>query len=148
LARHRRPVAALIAAVVLDGRPDAAERLDTEDLLTAGGTVTLAYDPGISGEVSEDGDVTQEPWPALFTATARDHAGAEIGGGAGDSIAEALLRLQRTPDRASYDDQAAYEPHGYCRRERTYGRKMSFDGEKGRKAIKPLLRSCRGLMAI
>src|SRR5207247_10183562 len=92
LARHRRPVAALIAAVVLDGRPDAAERLDTEDLLTAGGTVTLAYDPGISGEVSEDGDVTQEPWPALFTATARDHAGAEIGGGAGDSIAEALLR--------------------------------------------------------
>jgi hypothetical protein len=32
-----------------------------------------------------------------------------IGGGAGDSIAEALLRLQRTPARAPYDGLAAYD---------------------------------------
>ncbi len=37
LARHRRPVAALVAAVVLDGRPDSGERLDIEDLLADGG---------------------------------------------------------------------------------------------------------------
>src|SRR5437868_1191702 len=69
LARYRRPVAALIAAVVLDGRPDAGERLNVETLLTGGGTVTLAYEPGISGATNEAGDVTQEPWPPCFTAT-------------------------------------------------------------------------------
>ncbi len=110
LARHRRPVAALIAAALLDGRPDAGERLDVETLLTGGGTVTLAYDPGISGATNEDGDVTQEPWPELFTATARDHTDTQIGSGSGDSVAEALLRLQRTPapDPADYASEPPF----------------------------------------
>jgi len=110
LARHRHPAAALIAAVVLDGRPDAGERLDVETLLTGGGTVILAYEPGISGATNQAGDVTQEPWPALFTATACDHTDTQIGSGSGDSIAEALLRLHRTPaaDPATYPSEPPF----------------------------------------
>ncbi len=65
--------------------------------------------PAFQRCVDDDGYVTQEPWPALFTTTALDHEGTVIGGEAGDSTAEALLRLQRTPARAPYDGLAAYD---------------------------------------
>lgn len=105
LARHRRPVAALIAAIVLADRPNAVDRLTRltiEELLEEGGTVELSHYPGGSGAVDEDGDVIYPPEDPAFVATAKDHAGTVIGDGVGDTVAEALLRLHRsgTPDIA------------------------------------------------
>lgn len=96
LTRHRRPVAALVSAAVLSGRPTGPDRASAEDLLQDGGTITLAWDPGEGGRVA-DGEVIQDPEPSGYTATARDHAGAEIAHGAGESPVEALLGLWRAP---------------------------------------------------
>lgn len=105
LSRHRRPVAAVIAAIVLANRPNAVDRitrLTIEELLEEGGTVELSHYPGFGGSMDEHGDVVQEPEEPVFVATAKDHAGTVIGEGSGDTIAEALLRLHRTgtPDFA------------------------------------------------
>ena len=105
LARHRRPVAALIAAIVLADRPNAVDRLtrlSIEELLEAGGTVELSHYPGFGGSMDEYGDVIHPPEDPAFIATAKDHAGAVLGEGSGDTVAEALLRLHRngTPDYA------------------------------------------------
>lgn len=61
LARHRQPVAAVIAASILEGMPADGERIDVQSLLEAGGKVTLEYDPGESGSVDSHGDVLYPP---------------------------------------------------------------------------------------
>ncbi|MER6946128.1 hypothetical protein ABT294_19055 [Nonomuraea sp. NPDC000554] len=89
LTRHRRPVAALVAAVQL-AHPIASERGPAaETLLYDGHTIVLAFDPGHTGQPAEP----------VFTATARDGDGAETAFGAGGSIGEALLSL--SPSRRS-----------------------------------------------
>jgi prevent-host-death family protein len=95
LTRHRRPVAAVVSAVVVDGRQPFGERLDVEKVLRDGATVTLEFDPGVEGWADKDGEVVEVPEPPFYSAVARDHTGAEIGRGAGDTVAEALLRLAR-----------------------------------------------------
>ncbi|MEV7012034.1 hypothetical protein [Streptosporangium sp. NPDC051022] len=94
LTRHRTPVAALIDARRLAARPAPADRLAVEDLLRQGCEVTLSFDPGQDGWVSEDGDVLDEPYDPFYVAIARDHQGAEVATGYGDSVAEALLCLR------------------------------------------------------
>jgi hypothetical protein len=95
LARHRQPVAAVIAASVLDGMPADGERIDVQALLEEGGKVTLEYDPGESGVVDDQGDELYPPVPGGFTAAAVDWQGGEIGYGGGDTLAEALLHIHR-----------------------------------------------------
>ena len=81
LRRHSTAVAALMSAA-----PD--ERLNAEELLRAGATLTLKHDPG------EDGGAGR---PDTFRAVAVDPSGAHIGAGTGTSIAHALTRLHRPP---------------------------------------------------
>lgn len=76
LARHRRPVAALVAARRLLARP-AARRQVAEALLSEGHTITLAGGP-VGG----------------VTAIARDRDGGVRATGAGDTVAEALRSLE------------------------------------------------------
>ncbi|MET0493459.1 MAG: type II toxin-antitoxin system prevent-host-death family antitoxin [Actinoplanes sp.] len=90
LRRHSTAVAALMSAA-----PD--ERLNVEELLRAGATLTLEHDPGDPGDASEDNDVGRPPPPKTFRATAVDPSGAHIGAGVGTSVADALARLRRTP---------------------------------------------------
>ncbi|MFF2619700.1 type II toxin-antitoxin system Phd/YefM family antitoxin [Kitasatospora sp. NPDC058046] len=97
LTRHRRPVAALVAAIDSVDQPDGGERIDVESFLQGGGTVQISSDPGRSGAVNEDGSVTQDPVEECFIVTAHDHTGTKIGYGAGHSVAEAMLRLHRPP---------------------------------------------------
>jgi hypothetical protein len=99
LARHRQPVAAVIAAAILDEMPDDAERIDVQAFLEDGGKVTLEYWPGQDGHVTEGGDV-DPPEPGGFVAAAVDWQGAEVGHGGGDTLAEALLRVRRIPPRS------------------------------------------------
>ncbi len=115
LTRHRRPVAAVIAAIVLANRPNAVDRLgrlSIEELLEAGGRVVLSHYPGDSGAVDEEGDLIREPEAPGFVATAEDHAGAVLGEGFGDTVGEALLRLHRTgtPDYAVPSSWYSSEP--------------------------------------
>lgn len=97
LTRHRKPVAAVVSAVVVDGRPPADRRLDLEKVLREGGHVMLEFDPGEPGSMDEDGEVLWPPEPGGFTAVARDRDGQRIGFGGGDTAAEALLRLACPP---------------------------------------------------
>jgi hypothetical protein len=106
LARHRQPVAAVIAAKVLEYAPVGGERVDVQALLLDGGKVTLEYDPGESGTMSEDGDVLDPPVPGGFAVTAVDWQGAEVGWGGGDTLAEALLHVRRRPPRPAGQDGA------------------------------------------
>ncbi|RAS57838.1 hypothetical protein C8D87_12121 [Lentzea atacamensis] len=108
LARYNKPVAALISAVLLEDRPDVGERLDAVELLRNGATITLDFDPGETGSINEHGDVYVEPYPATFSAVVRDHAGAEIASGGGDSITEALLRLRRVSPSAPNADEPPF----------------------------------------
>ncbi|MFJ4674185.1 type II toxin-antitoxin system prevent-host-death family antitoxin [Kitasatospora purpeofusca] len=98
LTRHRRPVAAVIPATTLVGLPPEGERIDVDRLLQDGGTITLSYDPGCEGFTFEDGSFN-EPEPARYIATATDPDGSPAGIGEGDTAAEAVLRLWRTPNR-------------------------------------------------
>ena len=100
LARHHQPVAAVLAARILEDMPADGERIDVQTLLEEGGKVTLEYDPGESGTMDSRGDVLDPPVPGGFTATAVDWQGTEIGYGGGDTPAEALLRIHRRPARA------------------------------------------------
>lgn len=95
LARHRQPVAAVIAASILKGVPGDGERIDITSLLEQGGKVTLEYDPGEPGSVDDHGDVLYPPVPGGFVVTVLDWHGAEIGSGGGDTLAEALLHVHR-----------------------------------------------------
>ncbi|MFJ3221318.1 type II toxin-antitoxin system prevent-host-death family antitoxin [Kitasatospora sp. NPDC086801] len=114
LTRHRRPVAAVISASFLvarplgadpqGGHPPVAERVDLDQLLQDGGTVTLSFDPGVEGFTFEDGSFN-EPEPARYIATAADPDGTHVGTGEGDTVAEAMLRLWRIPA-----DQYSTEP--------------------------------------
>lgn len=92
LTRHRRPVAALVAAIDLSFRADHGTRLDLDTTLRQGATVTVRYDPGTPGWVSEDGD-GDPPEPGAFLAIAHDTDGAQVGRGVGDTAIEALLGL-------------------------------------------------------
>jgi hypothetical protein len=111
LARHRQPVAAVVAARVLEGMPADGERIDVQSLLEEGGKVTLEYDPGESGSVDEHGDVIYPPVQGGFVATATDWQDAVIGYGGGGTIAEALLHVHRkSPDPWSTDSDTYSEP--------------------------------------
>ncbi|MDT7784527.1 MAG: hypothetical protein QOF58_2946 [Pseudonocardiales bacterium] len=112
LARYNKPAAALISAILLDERPDAAERRDAVELLRSGATITLGYDPGESGSINEHGEVYHEPRDASFDAVARDHKGTQIAFGTGDSIAEALLRLHRYKPTTADDPWDTTSPGG------------------------------------
>jgi hypothetical protein len=101
LARHRTPVAAVIAAIALVDRPVAADRLTIETVLHAGGAVTLTHFPGVSGATDEDGNVIQEPEEAAYLATATAHDGAHLGSSEGPTVAEALLRLHHRNSSAT-----------------------------------------------
>ena len=90
LRRHNTAVAALMSAA-----PE--ERLNVEELLRAGATLTLKHDPGDPGDVSEDGNVGRPPQPETFRAIAIDPSGVHIGAGAGSSVTHALARLHRPP---------------------------------------------------
>lgn len=63
LARHRQPVAAVVAASVLERVPADGERIDVQSLPQQGGKVTLEYDAGESGYADEHGDVLYPPVP-------------------------------------------------------------------------------------
>ncbi|MEO3887723.1 type II toxin-antitoxin system prevent-host-death family antitoxin [Nonomuraea sp. B5E05] len=77
LSRHRRPIAALVAAARLIDGP-APRQLPTADvMLLGGGTIVLALD--------EHGRTT---------ASVRDQEGAEVAFGSGDSIGQALDALE------------------------------------------------------
>jgi hypothetical protein len=103
LARHRQPVAAVIAATILEDMPADCDRIHVQALLEEGGRVTLGYDPGEPGSMDARGDVLDPPMPGGFTATAVDWQGTEIGYGGGDTLAEALLHIHRRPARAGRD---------------------------------------------
>jgi hypothetical protein len=98
LARHRQPVAAVIDARTLTGQDAEAERIDLPKFLEAGGTITLRYEPGQDGRCNELGDVITEPFDPAFVATACGWDGTVTGSGAGDTIAEAMLRVVRRED--------------------------------------------------
>jgi hypothetical protein len=89
LARHRQPIAAVIAASILEDMPADGERIDVQILLEEGGKVTLEYDPGESRTMDAHGDALDPPIPGGFTATAVDWQGTEIGYGGSDTLAEA-----------------------------------------------------------
>jgi hypothetical protein len=110
LARHRQPVAAVIAASILEDMPADGERIDPQTLLEEGGKVTLEYDPGESGTMDSRGDVLDPPIPGGFAAIAVDWQGTEIGYGGGDSLAEALLHLRRSPARAGHAGHGPADP--------------------------------------
>ncbi|MFI0901762.1 hypothetical protein [Streptomyces sp. NPDC020983] len=97
LTRHRRPVAAVVAAVTLVDLPPDGERIDVDAFLREGGTITLEFDPGQDGATDPEGEVLQEPIPAGYIARAKQPDGSEVGQGEGDSVAEAMLRLWRPP---------------------------------------------------
>jgi prevent-host-death family protein len=101
LRRHNTAVAVLMSAA-----PD--ERLNVEELLRAGATLTLKHDPGDPGDVSEGGDVGRPPQPETFRAIAVDPSGTQIGAGTGASVAHALARLHRPPAEPpiEYDEAA------------------------------------------
>ncbi|WP_161983025.1 hypothetical protein [Candidatus Frankia alpina] len=96
LHRHYTAVAALMTADRVIGVPP-GERLDVDELLREGATITLTYDPGVEGLCGPDGDIVEEPEPALVLATAVDPSGGEIGTGTGDTVAQALASLHRRP---------------------------------------------------
>lgn len=81
LARHRTPVAALIAARLLLARPASTRRPDADALLAGGHVITLSRDP-VGG---------------LVVAIARDQGGEEIAAGSGRGAAEALRSLSGPP---------------------------------------------------
>ena len=95
IARHRIPCAALIPAVVLAHRHRSGERLNAEKVLQEGGSIILAFAPGEDGQMNEDGDVSVDPEPSGFVATAHDHTGQSIGHGWGETMAESLMTLGR-----------------------------------------------------
>ena len=89
-----------VAAVMTADRVIAVtpgEQLDIDELLRAGATVTLVYEPGVQGAMSPDGDVAVEPEPDFVMAAAVDPCGGEIGTGTGATAAEALAQLRRSP---------------------------------------------------
>jgi antitoxin (DNA-binding transcriptional repressor) of toxin-antitoxin stability system len=94
LYRLNTAVAALMGADRVISVPP-GERLDVDELLHRGATVTLTYDPGVPGRCGPDGSVVQEPEPDYVLATAADPSGGEIGTGTGATAAAALASLHR-----------------------------------------------------
>ncbi|UZI34006.1 hypothetical protein [Streptomyces sp. VB1] len=111
LTRHRRPVAAVVAALTLVDLPPDGERIAVDAFLREGGTITLEFDPGQDGATDEEGEMLQEPIPERYVARAKEADGSEIGQGEGDSVAEALLRLWRPPAHL-YSDEPPFDPWG------------------------------------
>lgn len=96
LRRHYTAVAAVMTADRVISVPP-GERLDVDELLREGATITLTYDPGVTGRCGPDGDVEQEPEPDFVLAIAVDPSGGEIGTGTGDTVSHALASLYRPP---------------------------------------------------
>jgi antitoxin (DNA-binding transcriptional repressor) of toxin-antitoxin stability system len=96
LRRHYSVVAAVMTADRVISVPP-GHRLDVDKLLYDGATITLTYDPGVTGSCGPDGDVIEEPQPDFVQATAIDPSGREIGTGTGDTAAKALAMLHRRP---------------------------------------------------
>ncbi|MER6723389.1 hypothetical protein [Streptomyces halstedii] len=111
LTRHRRPVAAVVAALTLVDLPPDGERIAVDAFLREGGTITLGFDPGQDGATDDEGEVIQEPIPEGYFAVAKEPDGREVGRGEGDSVAEALLRLWRPPAHL-YSDEPPFDPWG------------------------------------
>ncbi|MEW1548303.1 hypothetical protein [Streptomyces tsukubensis] len=112
LTRHRRPVAAVVAAITLVDLPPDGERIDIDTLLREGGSITLGYHHGHPGSMTPDGDVYDEPVDPAYFAVAKTPDGQAIGQGAGDSIADALLRLWRPPVHL-YSDEPPFPVGGW-----------------------------------
>ncbi|WP_327332966.1 hypothetical protein [Streptomyces anulatus] len=109
LTRHRRPVAAVVAALTLVDLPPDGERIAVDAFLREGGTIALGFDPGQDGATDDEGEVIQEPIPEGYFAVAKEPDGREVGRGEGDTVAEALLRLWRPPAH-TYSDEPPYDP--------------------------------------
>jgi prevent-host-death family protein len=88
LRRHNTAVAALMSAAPV-------ERLNVEELLRAGATLTVRHDPGHPEDVSEGGRAGRPARPEAFRAIAVDPSGAHLGAGSGASVAHALAQLRR-----------------------------------------------------
>jgi hypothetical protein len=71
------------------------DRLDVDELLRNGATITVTYDPGTPHDNNPDAPDPGEP--DFVLATAIDPSGAEIGTGTGGTAAEALALLRRRP---------------------------------------------------
>ncbi|XVU21619.1 type II toxin-antitoxin system prevent-host-death family antitoxin [Actinoplanes sp. CA-054009] len=93
LRRHSTAVAALMEAAPV-------ERLNADELLRAGATLTVRHDPGAT---SEDGNAGRPPQPEAFRATVVDPSGAPIGAGAGPSVTHAIVHLHRPPTEEASD---------------------------------------------
>ncbi|KAB1935540.1 type II toxin-antitoxin system Phd/YefM family antitoxin [Micromonospora sp. ALFpr18c] len=97
IARHRRPIAAVLDATVLVDRPAPAARIAAEALLQAGHRIELRFDEGNPGRMGHDGDVLEEPEEQCYLATALDHDERTVAVGTGPTLGEALLRLSAPP---------------------------------------------------
>jgi prevent-host-death family protein len=88
LTRHRRPIAALIGARRLAGRPDMADRLLAQDLLQQGLHIVLGYHPG--EPCCNDPDNPDPGVDPAYLATALTDDGTQVATGAGPTLTEAL----------------------------------------------------------
>ncbi|MEU4090179.1 hypothetical protein [Streptomyces aureus] len=95
LSRRHTLVAALVPAAPLADRD--GERIDIEELLRDGGTVTLGFYAGAHAIIDSEGEVIEPPEDEGFIVTATTHDGTDLGVGNGPTIAEALIRLARRP---------------------------------------------------
>jgi len=71
--------------------------VDLAQLLEAGGSVTLSFDPGESGSMTPDGDVANEPIAESFTADAFDAEHRRVGVGGSTESPEAALADLKGP---------------------------------------------------
>lgn len=95
LTRHRKPVAAVVDAALLEDRPRFARLTDADELLRDGHTLTVVWADG-GGQTDGDGEVIVEPGPEGFTASVTDHTGRQVAAGFGDSVITAVAGLARS----------------------------------------------------
>jgi hypothetical protein len=96
LTRHGVPVAILASARMVLYPPPAGDRLDVDELLFQGATITLDFNPGWDGAVNGEGEPLGDPYDRRgVVVTARDWQGTRIGSGFGESAVEALRFLAK-----------------------------------------------------
>jgi prevent-host-death family protein len=96
LTRHGVPVAVLASARMVLYPPPAGDRLDVDDLLYQGATITLDYNPGWDGATNGEGEPLGDPDDVRgVIVIARDPKGTRIGSGFGETAAEALRFLAK-----------------------------------------------------
>lgn len=76
------------------------EQLDPDEVVRAGGRITVIYNPEIPFEADEDGNVVDGGTPATYEATACDQHGMVIGCGTGEDL-DAAVRDLRRPEQES-----------------------------------------------